>query len=160
MRLLLSWLILAGLGAIILVLASKAGLPQFLSPQYQPIESFAKHMAAYGGLGFFVAALLYSGKPPSSLLALAVTVCVCACMGMIDEFRQISVANRGAEVADWIADLTGGIAGGLSFLVVRAGWASFRKSRPQARQPQTRSQRGDPGPASADEERTEERGLK
>jgi VanZ family protein len=72
------------------------------------------HFAMYGVLGWLSGrGWLMSGLRRGALTVVLLVVL----MGAADELRQRRVAGRSAEVADWLADTTGAVAG--FYLAVR-----------------------------------------
>jgi VanZ family protein len=66
------------------------------------------HFAMYGGLGFLLGrAWAATGTGPTWVIPLLLALL----LGAADEWRQASLPARSAEVADWVADAVGVIAG-------------------------------------------------
>lgn len=78
------------------------------------------HFGAYAGLGFLLSASVAAVWNWSFLRAAAVLLSL-SLYGVADELLQIPM-NRTADVADWQADVLGGVTGVAAFSVV---WAIF-----------------------------------
>ena len=80
------------------------------------------HGLLYLVLGFLAGRALLAGRtvPVWQLLVLVLGV---AAFAAVDEAHQMMLANRTADVRDWIADLVGGIAG-VAFALMRMARAA------------------------------------
>lgn len=76
------------------------------------------HFKLYAIFAFLVARAAKPGKPP--LRAMVVIAIALFVWGALDEWHQIFIPGRGADVYDWTADSLGVIAG----LVIRRLWAA------------------------------------
>ncbi len=82
------------------------------------------HYLAYAGLGLLVSFAWATRRPFTVGVAMALLAIV-GFYGAMDELSQIPVPGRSGEVADWVADLLGGLTGILSF------WLAFAVVKPQ-----------------------------
>jgi VanZ family protein len=71
------------------------------------------HVILYGGLGFLVALYLKRNHELETILIWGLTAAFCFLYGISDEFHQYFVEGRCAEIGDVIADLIGGLFGGI-----------------------------------------------
>ena len=94
-----------------------------------PLKDKVLHMAVYGVL----AALVYRASRKtwscrlSPLQLLLASVCFATLYGVSDEFHQLFVAARQADVADGVADFVGSILGAVVYMKVayRRGLCGF-----------------------------------
>lgn len=85
-----------------------------------PLDKLA-HLLLYGMLGVLVAGAWQSaGRRPAAFVVLAAALLV----GALDEMNQTRIAGRSAELADWIMDAVGILAG----FALRLQW---RRQRPR-----------------------------
>ncbi len=111
-------LALVVLGGYWLVIFAATHVP--LPPRELPATQLDKlvHAVMYAGFAFLIA---WNGsargwrRGPTALVVLAGT----ALYGVLDELSQIPV-GRSAELADWLADLAGGVLGLAAFWLVAA----------------------------------------
>lgn len=99
-------------------------VPQELS---LPGGDKSQHLIAYAGLAFLIALRLSIGSSLGWKRAAAVFGIV-AVYGVIDELTQIPV-GRTADVYDWIADVTGAVAGLGILAVLRTAQNRLAESR-------------------------------
>ena len=96
------------------------------TPESSPMmNDKALHFGAYCGLSFlFCWTFLPSRgwKGPLGVMA------VIATYGCADEWTQLFVPTRSADVADWLADIVGGLVGLAIYLVI-ASWTRERAVR-------------------------------
>jgi VanZ family protein len=97
-----AWLPAVGWAALIFALSSRPTLPVDLHLGRDKIA----HFAAYAVLGFFLA----RARQASGLSAVAAALLGVA-YAASDEWHQSFVPGRSAEVADWLADALGVVAG-------------------------------------------------
>jgi VanZ family protein len=73
------------------------------------------HFLLYGVLGFLLmrAALLPGGWTGSTVLLVALVTVIGSALGALDEYYQSYIPRRNADVADWLADTAGSLAGAL-----------------------------------------------
>jgi VanZ family protein len=71
------------------------------------------HVILYGGLGFLVALYFKRNHELETILIWGLTAAFCLVYGISDEFHQYFVEGRCAEISDVIADLIGGLFGGI-----------------------------------------------
>ncbi len=86
------------------------------------------HFVAYCGLAFLLSWAWTSRRawlPAGVLFAFGVA----ACYGIVDELTQLLVTGRSAEVADWLADISGAAIGVSLFWAL---YGLYRKSRSEA----------------------------
>jgi VanZ family protein len=117
----LLWAAVVGYASLIFYLSSLENpLPQ-LTPH---LSDKALHAVEYGGLALLVAAaLLASGV--RARRAVGIAILAASLYAGTDELHQSLVPGRSCELADWIADTLGALAGGLV-----AFWP--RRARPAA----------------------------
>ena len=83
-----------------------------------PAGDLLAHGVLYAGLGWLAAKTLRAGDAPlSGWLKWVVPVLFVACYGASDELHQWFVPGRQCTFADWVADVAGGAAVQLVFLV-------------------------------------------
>jgi VanZ family protein len=104
-------------GLFIVLLTSIPNPPQpLLLPTW---SDKVVHVALYAVFGALVArALAHTEVSPRPLMFAAL---IAATLGAVDEWHQQYVTGRAADIYDWYADVSGGIAG--SFLAI----ATFRR---------------------------------
>lgn len=90
-----------------------SSIPADPRPRHAPmfLDKVA-HFVLYSGLGFVFAGSA-DGRRWSGLRLLLATVLLAGLVGLADELYQGFVPNRSRELADWLADLGGGLCGGL-----------------------------------------------
>ncbi len=90
-----------------------SSIPSDPRPKSAPIFSDkVAHFVLYAGLGWIFVRLESKGGASRLQLVLAATL-LAATVGLADEFYQGFVPNRTQELADWVADLSGGTAGAI-----------------------------------------------
>jgi VanZ family protein len=101
------------IGIVVYLAAMFAGthVPRIPAALEMPGGDKWQHFAAYGGLGFLLAARQFFGKPWVWSRA-AKILGVIAVYAALDELSQIPV-GRDAELFDWVADVIGA-AGGIA----------------------------------------------
>ena len=103
------WLLAALYAAGIWYFSSQPGSSVGIPPPWDKVA----HFLEFGGLAFLVARA--SGNVRTAFV-------VAALWGALDEVHQSFVPGREAGVPDWIADLVGGLAGGvLGVATLRGG---------------------------------------
>lgn len=90
-----------------------SSIPADPRPKHAPmfLDKVA-HFVLYSGLGFVFAGSR-DGRRWSGLRLVLVSMLVAGLVGLADEFYQGFVPHRSRELADWLADLSGGVCGGL-----------------------------------------------
>lgn len=93
----------------------------FLSvPQTVPSADKGAHAVLYAGLGWLWARAVFVSRPTwSARFILLTTLSFTALYGISDEWHQLYVPDRMADVRDVFADAVGGTLGGVGFLVWR-----------------------------------------
>jgi len=89
-------------------------LPEAPQPQAWNIDKM-RHAAAYALLGALLARAVVATSRHLSTALVAAFFGVCA-VGLATEVIQLAVPGRTADVVDWAADITGGLAGAGLFL--------------------------------------------
>jgi VanZ family protein len=82
------------------------------------------HFVAYALFGLANCRAFHGGFRPPVVWATVGALLLTASFGALDEWRQSGVSFRDASSADWIADITGGVAGWMIFRILsrrRAG---------------------------------------
>jgi VanZ family protein len=84
------------------------------------------HFLAFSGLAFLLAWCLAALRPTRvAILSVLAIVILYAAM---DESTQLLVPTRNGDIADWLADVAGGVAGlvayAVALMLVRAVWAT------------------------------------
>jgi VanZ family protein len=74
------------------------------------------HLFMYGVLGFLIARALDDPLKTRRLRAFLGGFLFCVAMGAADEWHQLYIKGRSAEVADWMADSTGGLVGAATWM--------------------------------------------
>ena len=105
--------LLAGWVALTLTLTSIPN-PEF-GPTFRGADKVA-HFCFYGMMGFlFVLWRREIGKGPAAAVVWAVIFA--ALLGAADEFHQQWIPGRSMDLLDWVADFSGGTAGGFCSVV-------------------------------------------
>ena len=71
----------------------------------------------YGILAFLVARSMDDSARPSRVRAAVAALLVCSAMGAADEWHQLYIPSRDADVADWAADSVGALVGATTWLL-------------------------------------------
>jgi len=119
------WLAVLGWAGSVLWLSS-------LSPSELPSTALLtwdkfNHFIAFAVGGWLTASAVRLSRPPAPAAGpLVLAVVLVAAFGAFDEFVQLFTPGRtGADLADWIADFLGAIAGALSSLTTHARLERF-----------------------------------
>jgi VanZ family protein len=97
----------------LLLIFGLSSIPTDPRPKGAPIFiDKVAHFVLYSGLGY-VFARGEGERLGKHWRTLAAAVLVAAAVGMTDEFYQGFIPNRSRELADWLADLSGGACGAL-----------------------------------------------
>jgi|SRR5579862_3167954 len=108
------WPPLLWVGAIL----TATSIPGRFIPAIGPAQTDkAVHLTMYGVLAFLIARSLDDPARPSRIRAAIVALLVCSAMGAADEWHQLYIPGRDADVADWAADSVGGLVGAASWLL-------------------------------------------
>ena len=75
------------------------------------------HLTMYGILGFLIARSMDDPIRPSRMRAAIGAFLVCTAMGAADEWHQLYIPGRSADVADWTADSIGGLVGAAAWVL-------------------------------------------
>ena len=89
------------------------------------------HAAAYAGLALLLSTV-WSLRRPTSWKSYVLVVLLIAAYGALDEWIQMHVPGRSAELLDWTADLLGAVAGAALHWVCAAVIGSRSGSVPTA----------------------------
>lgn len=89
---------------------------------YVPVVGFRSadklvHTFMYGVLGFLVARAMDDPAKTTHLRAMFGAFLLCVTMGATDEWHQKYIQGRSAEIADWMADSTGGLVGAATWML-------------------------------------------
>lgn len=97
-----------------------------LHPPTPPLPFFDKicHFGYFfGGAGLLSAALFFRRPTPNAKKLLLVVVLILAIVGVLDEYHQSFFPTRkGNDPFDWLADVSGALAGSLTFLRLQPRW--------------------------------------
>ncbi|REK10876.1 MAG: VanZ family protein [Planctomycetota bacterium] len=107
----------AVLGVYWLVLATATHVPQIEPPLGVQPSDKVEHVAAFGLLAVLLA-LAWSHFTAMTWRSYAAILAVIAVYGAVDEITQ-PLTRRNADVMDWLADVTGAIAGLAVFAIAR-----------------------------------------
>jgi VanZ family protein len=78
------------------------------------------HFIEYALLAALTARAINSlPKPNAWWVVLLLTLAVVAVLGVLDELYQSTVPHRSPEVLDWVADASGGLLGGVCYLLFK-----------------------------------------
>ena len=95
-------------------------------PQTVPSADKGAHAVLYAGLGWLWARAMRASRPTWSAFSLLLTTLgFTALYGVSDEWHQLYVPDRMADLRDVAADAIGGTLGGVGFLV----WLQLRETR-------------------------------
>ena len=75
------------------------------------------HLFMYGTLSFLIARALDDPPKAHRLRAFLGGLLFCVAMGAADEWHQLYIPGRSAEVNDWLADSTGGLVGAAAWML-------------------------------------------
>ena len=101
----------------------------FSVPQTVPSADIGAHGVLYAGLGWLWArAVQHSWPTTRARMNLVSALVFTTLYGLSDEWHQLYVPERMADIRDVIADAVGGTVGGLGFLVWRVRMALRPKS--------------------------------
>lgn len=78
------------------------------------------HFGEYALLAALTARAIYSlPRPDAWWVVLLITFVVVAVLGTLDEIHQSTIPRRSAEILDWVADVSGGLTGGVCYLLFK-----------------------------------------
>ena len=98
------WIPVALWAGVILIATSIPNVPG--PPAPAGIDKFV-HLAMYAVLGFLALRAGWDGTPRT----LVVTLAAIAVFAAVDEWHQTYIPSRSADLADWIADVSGAMLG-------------------------------------------------
>ena len=75
------------------------------------------HVGMYGVLGFLLSRAMDDPAKTTRVRAMFGAFLFCVAMGATDEWHQLYIQGRSAEVADWAADSTGGFIGAATWML-------------------------------------------
>ena len=75
------------------------------------------HLCMYGTLGFLLARAIDNAAGTARIRGFLGAFLFCTVMGAADEWHQLYIPGRTAEVADWMADSIGGLAGAAAWAI-------------------------------------------
>lgn len=91
-----------------------------MPPGGASVPDWASHAAVYCGLAVLVCRALAGGFRVPALRETVLAVVLASAYGITDEWHQMSVPNRNAEVADLVKDFAGAAVGAMLFHLVTA----------------------------------------
>jgi len=116
-KFLIYWLPPIAYVAMIFILSSFSSIP--FRPSFS-IPDKLVHFCEYLLLAALIARALYSLPwPGCPWLCLLFTMLAVAALGGLDEWYQSTVPRRMPEVLDWVADVSGGLLGAASYLMLK-----------------------------------------
>jgi VanZ family protein len=77
----------------------------------------AVHLGMYGVLGFLMGRAMDNSTGTARVRASLGAFLFCVALGAADEWHQLYIPGRTAEVADWMADSTGGLVGAAAWIL-------------------------------------------
>lgn len=78
------------------------------------------HFIEYAMLAALTARAIYSlPKPSAWWMVLLITFIAVAILGTLDELYQSTIPRRSADLLDWVADTSGGLLGGICYLLLK-----------------------------------------
>jgi VanZ family protein len=103
----------------------------FLSSLQMPpgagsVPDWASHGGVYAALAVLLCRGLAGGLRPASLGLVAAAALLATLYGITDEWHQMYVPHRTAEVADVVKDLAGAVAGAALFHTLAPRWRVAR----------------------------------
>lgn len=122
------WGAVLGYCALIFFLSSQQDLTV---PEVFSATDKIAHLLEYGGLGWLCARAARAEWPGwTNLAVVLVTLLFAGVYGASDEWHQLYVPGRFAELSDLLADVGGGTSGGIGYLLwLRSGEHSGRAGR-------------------------------
>lgn len=93
-----------------------------MPPGGASVPDWASHAAVYCGLSALLCRALAGGVRPIPAGAAILAVALSVLYGITDEWHQIYVPHRIAELADVVKDLGGALVGALLFHVLTVYW--------------------------------------
>lgn len=100
--------------AVIFGLSSMSTVPEAISHGWDKVA----HVVLYAGLGVFVGRYVTLGLGLGVGRVVALAGLFCLAYGISDEFHQLYVEGRSAELGDVIADFVGGLGGSAGYVVM------------------------------------------
>jgi VanZ family protein len=101
------------LGAIL----TATSLPNSVLPDVRfRFADKALHFCMYGGLGLLLARAMHNPPRTTRTRVILAAFLLAAAIGGLDEWHQRYIQGRSTEVADWMADSSGGLIGALIWL--------------------------------------------
>jgi VanZ family protein len=119
----LTWGYVVAWGAVIFTLSAQ---PDLQLPESLPsVSDKVAHFSVYGVLGWLWSRAVSINRPGgATLTVLLITFAFTGLYGLSDEWHQLYVHGRVADLLDALADVCGGTLGGAGFLL----WLRFRKN--------------------------------
>jgi VanZ family protein len=94
-----------------------SAIPSRELPQTLPNSDKLIHMSEYAVLAvLFARAIRHTSQREWHLLIWVMAIAFVAFYGITDEFHQSYVSGRSSDLADWLADITGGSIGAAVYL--------------------------------------------
>jgi VanZ family protein len=75
------------------------------------------HFLMYGGLGLLLARAMHNPPRTTRSRVVAAAFLLVVAIGGMDEWHQHYIQGRSAELADWVADSSGGLVGALIWVM-------------------------------------------
>lgn len=109
------WPPVAWLGAIL----TATSLPNTLIPDVGfRFADKGLHFFMYGGLGLLLARAMHNPPRTTRLRVFLAAFLLVVAIGALDEWHQHFIQGRSTELADWLADSSGGLVGALIWTMV------------------------------------------
>ena len=116
------WFPLLIYAVLILALSSR---PQIDLPQLH-ISDKLIHFVEYGILGMLLFRLFKRDFKMRGLRLWLLHIFSLAAFAFLDELLQSFIPSRDADFFDWLADMSGGLAGALIYVYIRLAWKMMR----------------------------------
>lgn len=108
------WPPVAWLGAIL----TATSLPNSVIPDVGfRFADKGLHFTMYGGLGLLLARAMHNPPRTTRLRVVAAAFLFVVALGALDEWHQTYIRGRSPEMADWVADSSGGLVGALIWVM-------------------------------------------
>ena len=101
-------------------------MPSSMLPRQLGMMDKAVHFGVYAVLAGLV--LVASSRQRVALKSLTLTVLAVVAFGAVDEWHQRFIPGRSTELADWLADSLGAVAGAGAALLLKPIWSKPAQS--------------------------------